>query len=96
MALFFLTFFQPTRGSKALGNINQNDDSDLIHYNFQFLISIFYRRTVEIDIVPAANPANPVQVSSSASSESRVVKMRRHTSEETPPRGCTSAPIAFR
>ena len=59
-------------------------------------VSPAHRRTVEIDIVPAANPANPVQVSSSASSESRVVKMRRNTSEETPPRGCTSAPIAFR
>ena len=55
-------------------------------------VSPAHRRTVEIDIVPAA----PVQVSSSASSESRVVKMRRNTSEEAPPRGCTSAPIAFR
>ena len=58
-------------------------------------VSPAHRRTVEIDIVPAANTA-PVQVSSSASSESRVVKMRRNTSEEAPPRGCTSAPIAFR
>ena len=67
-------------------------------------VSPAHRRTVEIDIVPATNTVhsspNPV-TSSSASTDSRVVKMRRNPSSEeaSPPArggGCTSAPIAFR
>jgi hypothetical protein len=75
-------------------------------------VSPAHRRTVEIDIVPAANTSsespNTVQVPSStttASSESgtqKVIKIQRRNTQSTeteattPARGCTSAPIDFK
>ena len=73
-------------------------------------VSPAHRRTVEIDIVPAANTSSespaPVQVpNSTASSESgtqRVIKIQRRNTQSTeteatpPARGCTSAPIDFK
>merc|ERR1719193_1815970 len=74
-------------------------------------VSPAHRRTVEIDIIPAANTSsespNTVQQvpSSTASSESvtqRVIKIQRkntHSAETeatVPARGCTSAPIDFK
>ena len=73
-------------------------------------VSPAHRRTVEIDIVPAANTSsespNTVQVpSSTASSESgtqKVIKISRRNTQSsesegtTRARGCTSAPIDFK
>jgi len=74
-------------------------------------VSPAHRRTVEIDIIPAANTSsespNTVQQvpSSTASSESvtqRVIKIQRKNTHSTeteatvPARGCTSAPIDFK
>jgi len=88
--------------SSAPGSTGNTVEIDCTHPEIR--VSPAHRRTVEIDIVPATNPVhsspNPV-TSSSASTDSRVVKMRRNPSSEeaSPPArggGCTSAPIAFR
>ena len=86
----------------APGSTGNTVEIDCTHPEIR--VSPAHRRTVEIDIVPATNTVhsspNPV-TSSSASTDSRVVKMRRNPSSEeaSPPArsgGCTSAPIAFR